>query len=73
MIDLSEITRSDDPEEALAAVVALRRLADAIEREAVSTALRQGWSWSNIAQALGVSKQAAHRRLADVAREITGK
>ena len=42
MIELSKISRSDNPEEALAAVVALRRLADKIEREAVCTALHQG-------------------------------
>ncbi len=52
-----------DPEQALAAVVALRHLADKVEAEAVSNALRQGWTWSRIAQALGISKQAAHKRL----------
>lgn len=67
MIDLHDITVPSDPEEALAAVVALRRLADRIEREAVRSALRQGWSWSRIAQALGITKQAAHKRLSDVA------
>lgn len=54
-----------DPAEALAAVMALRLMADKLERSAVSAALGQGWSWSQIAQALGVSKQAAHKRLAE--------
>lgn len=53
-----------DPAEALAAVVALRRMADRMERAAVAKALAQGWSWSQIAEALGVTKQAAHKRLA---------
>jgi DNA-directed RNA polymerase specialized sigma24 family protein len=53
----------EDPEAALAAVVALRLLADRLEADAVAAALRQGWSWAQIAQALGVSKQAAHKRL----------
>lgn len=64
---LRKITIPTDPDEALAAVVALRRLADRIERTAVRSALRQGWSWSRIAQALGITKQAAHKRLSDVA------
>lgn len=55
---------SDDPERALAAVVALRLMADKLERQTVARALEQGWSWAQIAQALGVSKQAAHKRLA---------
>jgi len=67
MADLLNITIPTDPDEALAAVVALRRLADRIERGAVRSALQQGWSWSRIAQALGVTKQAAHKRLSDVA------
>lgn len=54
----------DDPAEALAAVVALRHMADKMERAAVAKALAQGWSWSQIAEALGVTKQAAHKRLA---------
>ncbi|MED5618324.1 helix-turn-helix domain-containing protein [Ideonella sp. BN130291] len=49
--------------DALAAVLGLRRMADDLEAKAVHSALRQGWSWSEIAEALGVSKQAAHRRL----------
>lgn len=67
MVDLHDITVPTEPDEALAAVVALRRLADRIEREAVRSALGQGWSWSRIAQALGITKQAAHKRLSDVA------
>ena len=57
----------DNPEAALAAVVALRLMADRLEAAAVASALEQGWSWAQIAQALGVSKQAAHKRLAGLA------
>jgi glycosyltransferase involved in cell wall biosynthesis len=66
MIDPSAFPSPDDPAEALAAVVALRLFADRLERRAVARALEQNWSWSQIAQALGVTKQAAHKRLADV-------
>lgn len=55
-----------DPEDAaaaLSAVLALRQMADDLEAKAVYAALCRGWSWSQIAEALGVTKQAAHRRL----------
>ncbi|WP_428428105.1 helix-turn-helix domain-containing protein [Pararhizobium sp.] len=55
-----------EPDDALAAVVALRRMADTLERQAVRAAIDQGWSWSRIAQALGISKQAAHKRLSNL-------
>ena len=60
----SPLPSPDDPEAALAAVVALRLMADRLESSAVAAALEQGWSWAQIAHALGVSKQAAHKRLA---------
>lgn len=64
MLTSKSLPSPDDPAEALAAVVALRLLADKLERQAVAKALNQGWSWAQIAEALGVSKQAAHKRLA---------
>lgn len=66
MNDLRSLPKPEDPAEALAAVVALRRMADRLEQRAVAHALRQGWSWSQIAEALGVSKQAAHKRLSGI-------
>ncbi len=47
-------------------MVALRVMADRLEVRAVQAALKQGWTWSDVADALGVSKQAAHRRLSPV-------
>ena len=73
MINLKLLPSPDDPAEALAAVVALRLLADKLERSAVNAALKQGWSWSQVAEALGVSKQAAHKRLANVDSKTTSR
>jgi len=53
-----------NPVEALAAVVALRRLADRLEAASVQAAIDQGWSWVQIADALGVTKQAVHKKYA---------
>ncbi len=66
MVDLRSLPSASEPEAALAAVVALRHAADRLEQRAVKAALEQGWSWSQVAEALGISKQAAHKRLAGV-------
>jgi hypothetical protein len=52
----------DDPADALAAVGALRRLADRVEDAAVERALREGWAWAEVAEALGVTRQAVHKK-----------
>jgi DNA-directed RNA polymerase specialized sigma24 family protein len=62
MVDVLKIPSPDDPAEALAAVVALRRLAEQLERAAVARACEQGWTWAQVAEALGVTRQAAHKR-----------
>jgi len=46
----------------LAAVRALRRLADQLEDAAVEEAMRSGWSWSDVAEALAVTRQAVHKK-----------
>jgi len=51
-----------DPGDGLAAVLALRRLADRLEAAQVEQALRAGWSWSEVAEALGVTRQAVHKK-----------
>jgi len=58
----NSIPTLDKPEEALATVVALRVMADRLERKTVIKAIGQGWTWSQIAEALGITKQAAHKR-----------
>ena len=50
------------PADGLAAVVALRRLAERLEAAEVEKAMREGWSWSEVAEALGVTRQAVHKK-----------
>lgn len=51
-----------DPADGLAAVVALRRLAERLEAAEVEHAMRAGWSWPEVAEALGVTRQAVHKK-----------
>lgn len=59
---LSTALASEDPATGLRAVLALRRLAEQVEANAVATARRQGWSWQQIGDALGITRQSAHAK-----------
>ena len=62
MEQFAKVPRPDDPAAALAAVVALRRLANQLEQAAVAQAIADGWTWAQVGQALGVTPQAAHKK-----------
>jgi DNA-directed RNA polymerase specialized sigma24 family protein len=62
--DLATQVASDDPEQGLRAVSALRRLLERLERLHVENARQGGYSWQEIADELGVSKQAVHKKYA---------
>jgi len=59
---MAELVDPEDPAAGLAAVVALRRLADRLEDSQVERAMRAGWSWSDVAEVLGVTRQAVHKK-----------
>jgi predicted transcriptional regulator len=61
-MQLIELPSPADPTEGLAAVVALRRLANELEDSQVELAMRASWSWSDVAEALGVTRQAVHKK-----------
>ena len=53
---------SEDPYTALRAIAELRRELDRVEAVTVRSARNRGMSWQIIALALGVTKQAVHKR-----------
>ena len=59
---LGDQAASRDPAQGLAAVRALRALADRLEAVQVHSARAQGWSWQAIADVLQVSRQAVHQK-----------
>ena len=62
MTEVAEGAASTDPDVGLRAVAALRALAERLEILQVDNARQLGWSWSDIAQRLGVTKQTVHRK-----------
>ena len=50
------------PRKGLAAVAALRKRLESLEATHVEKAIRAGWSWRQVADVLGVSKQAVHKK-----------
>ena len=60
--DIAASAGSADPAVGLRAVASLRRLVEQLESLQVDRARDLGWSWSQIATDLGVSKQAVHQK-----------
>jgi len=62
--ELANAAGGRDPTVGLRAVASLRLLVEELQELQVDNAREQGWSWQRIAAALGVSKQAVHKRYA---------
>jgi DNA-binding NarL/FixJ family response regulator len=61
-LEIAQGATSDDPDVGLRAVAALRVLTERLEILQVGNARKQGWSWQEIAERLGVTKQTVHRK-----------
>lgn len=59
---LNDAVDSRDPAVGLAAVSALRDLVEELEELHVDNARSVGWSWQQIAEALGITRQSVHRK-----------
>jgi ATP-dependent Clp protease ATP-binding subunit ClpA len=70
---LSRAADGTDPAERLSALAQLRRELETAETELAAEALGDGMSWSQIGAALGISKQAAHRRHSRAVAALSGR
>ena len=64
-MDIEELNAnlsSDDPAIGLRTSSALHRLAERVEAHHVKTAREKGWSWQQIGDALGVTRQSVHTK-----------
>ena len=61
-VDLSAVLATGDPAVGLRAVLALRRLAERVEAQQVALAREQEWSWQQIGDVLGVTRQSIHTK-----------
>ncbi len=59
---LNESLSSDDPAIGLRASLALHRLAERVEAKHVASARAMGWSWQQIGDALGITRQSVHTK-----------
>jgi hypothetical protein len=59
---LSAHLSSDDPAIGIRASLALHRLAERVEANHVALAREKGWSWQQIGDALGVTRQSVHTK-----------
>jgi hypothetical protein len=61
-VDAAAAATNQDPGVGLRAVAVLRQLVERLEALQVDSARRHGWSWEQIGVALGVSRQAVHKK-----------
>ena len=61
-VDAAAAATNQDPGVGLRAVAASRQVVERLEALQVDSARRHGWSWEQIGVALGVSKQAVHKK-----------
>jgi len=64
-VDVEELNlnlSSEDPAIGLRASLALHRLAERVEANQVAAAREKGWSWQQIGDALGVTRQSVHTK-----------
>jgi hypothetical protein len=62
LAELNLSLSSDDPAIGLRASLALHRLAERVEANHVALAREKGWSWQQIGDALGVTRQSVHTK-----------
>ena len=62
VLEIAEGATSSDPDVGLRAVTALRELTERLEILQVENARKLGWTWQEIAERLGVTKQTVHRK-----------
>jgi hypothetical protein len=60
--DITPAITSNDPSLGLRAALALHRLAERVEADNVAAAREKGWSWQQIGDALGVTRQSVHTK-----------
>ena len=70
-VDIAGQASSNDPAVGLRAVASLRLLVEQLESLQVDNARLHSWSWQDIGDALGVSRQAVHKKHG--ARRIAGR
>lgn len=65
VLDIAKVertVRTTDLDAGLRAVARLRRLVEQLEADRVAAARAAGWSWQDIAERLGVTRQTVHRK-----------
>ena len=60
--DIASATASGDPALGLRASLALHRRAEQVEADHVAAAREKGWSWQQIGDALGVTRQSVQTK-----------